>query len=352
MRIAMLTSLYESVPPLTKNGLEMMVSYLTEELVERGHQVSLFATADSKTKARLISVYPYAVSRDPKALWPAWVYELWNTAKCLEMSQEFDLIHSHNGNVIAQFLDLIKKPIVRTVHSPVRKNLGTHYKKPYYPYMKSGLKKITKIYRVCISYYQKKQSKMPRTFVVHNGLPLAQFEFNNHPKDYFAYLGYLTYEKGAHLAIEVAKKTKSNLKIAGNFDPDSPYFKTAVKPYLGKKIQYLGPLRFKEKIQLLKNAQALLFPIQWNEPFGLVMIEALACGTPVIAFKRGAVPEIVKHGRTGFVVQNLKQMTSTLKKIKTIDRKRCRKYVEKYFSVERMTDQYERIYQYALSHFK
>lgn len=350
MRIAQLVSMHESVPPKgNHSGLEIIVSDLTEELVRRGHQVTLFAPADSKTKAKLVSIYPHSSTKYNYGerqinVQMACIEE--NLRKCLSEAENFDLIHSHIGNIAAKFSCFIKKPILHTIHSPIDPLMFPN--KKYFKYKKIFLKSFEhrNNFFVCISKFQKKGCLYPRekTFVIYNGIKIQDFEFNEKSENYLAFLGAITFNKGSHLAIEVAKKLKIKLKLAGNLDEE--YYKKYIKPELKKElIEYVGPVDKKQRSDFLKNAKALLVPIQWDEPFGLVMPEAMACGTPVIGFRRGSIPEIIKNGKTGFVVDNVDQMIEAVKKINQINRLDCRKHVEKNFTVEKMVDEYERVYQ-------
>lgn len=346
MRIAQLVSLQESVPPKGKNGLEYMVHYLTEELVRRGHEVTLFATGDSETRARLVEVLPYSMSHGNLFGLSSTHYSLSCMAKAAEMSEEFDIIHSHLGSAAYYFANLIKTPIIETVHSTHHDFSCQEKEKPVQKYLRDRNQRLRGVHRVFVSRSQKKDfAPRGNSSVVHNGIGFENFTFEPEGGDYFVYLGYVTREKGAHLAAEAALRSGAKLKIAGNYYGCEEYFKKEIKPRLRKgRIEYVGVLGPEARNHFLGHARGLLFPIDWEEPFGMVMIEAMACGTPVIGFDRAAVSEVVKDGKTGFVVDGVEGMCEAIKKVDVIKRADCRHLVEKNFSVEKMAGEYEKIY--------
>lgn len=353
MKIAQLVSLQTSVPPINSSGLEFIVYYLTEELVKRGHEVVLFAPGNSKTSAKLEPLILKGVATDPNTTSSPHTYSLWNSFYCFSREKEFDIIHSHLGTTGMFFSHFSKTPLVSTFHHCDR-NSKKFYKEneEYYKYTKPIFDYLEQQNCIFVSNSQKKEFSycFKNSHVVLNGIPIQDFSFSNNPKDYFAYLGFLNYDKGADIAVRVAKKSGIKLTLAGNSTPD--FLEKEIKPYLDKKIKYVGPVSKEERNDFLKNAKALLVPIQWNEPFGLVMPEAMACGTPVIGFNKAAVPEIVKHGKTGFIVNNEEEMIEAIGKIDTIDRRKCRKHVEENFTVEKMVDGYEKIYQEVINKHK
>ena len=355
MKIAQVVSLQESVPPKGKNGLEFMVHYLTEELVKRGHQVTLFATKDSKTSARLIAVLPFPAARKGLFGWGGMDYSLTAMAKAAEMADEFDVIHTHIGSAAFYFADLIKTPIVETIHSPIHKVFAKHLlkKELLNKYYKDTIRRYRKARHIFVSKNQLDSSALKiNSKVIHNGIALEDFSFRKKSGDYFVYLGYITQNKGAHIAAQAAKWANENLKLAGSCKGCEKYFKEKVKPYLRKnKIEYVGVASPAKRNKLLGGAKAILVPVQWEEPFGLIMIEAMACGTPVIGFNKAAVPEIVVDGKTGFVVEDMRRMVSAMKKINQIKRADCRRHIERNFSVEKMADEYEKAYRKAIDLF-
>ncbi len=324
------------------------ISYLlSEELVRRGYDVTVFAPTNSKTSAKIASGWIPSTDKrlninNKKG------YELFKKycENVVKQSHKFDLIHVHDPAIdrfwgLFEFSKNIKTPIIATFHNP--------------KFYDENKKRLSEIMFVGIS--QKQIENNPGfNFIgkVYNGTPLQFYPFNKKPQDYLFWLGRISPEKGTIEAIKVAKKTKKNLFIAGYFHPDHKDYMEKIKKEIkeNKNIKFLGFLSTKEKIKYLKNAYCFLAPIKWEEPFGLVMIEAMACGTPVIAFNRGSVPEIVKDGKTGFVVKNTKEMVGAIKKIETIDRKKCRERVEKNFTVEKMADGYEKIYREVIKKYK
>lgn len=356
LRIAQVVSLQESVPPKGKNGLEFMVYYLTEELVGRGHDVTLFATSDSKTSARLVSVVRYPAMKKWIFGWNSIDYSMASMIKAVETADQFDVIHTHIGHTAYYFANLIKTPVIETIHSPVHKAPKINMRGRIVDdvYFKDRMRRYQKIHHVFVSKNQKSNSLSTKSSsVIHNGIDLKNFIFRDNPKDYFAYLGYITPNKGAHLAVRSARKAGAKLKLAGSFKGCEEYFKEKIRPYLKKgHIEYVGVVNPRERNRLLGGAKALLVPVEWEEPFGLVMIEAMACGTPVIGFNRAAVPEIVKDGKIGFVVEDTEDMARAIKKIDDIKRADCRKHVEKHFTVQRMADEYEKVYEKAIGSYK
>ncbi len=356
LRIAQVVSLQESVPPKGKNGLEYVVHYLTEELVKRGHNVTLFATENSKTSARLIDVLPYPAAKKRLFGWGSTDYSMTALTKAIGMENEFDIIHTHIGRVSYYFTNLIKTPIVETIHSPIHK-----IPKKYLPkkniqdkYLKESRARYKKMHHVFVSKNQKKNAFMQNSgSVIHNGIDLGEFKFKKDPEDYYLYLGYITPDKGAHLAVRSARRARVKLKLAGSYRYCEKYFKEEIKPYFKKgKIEYVGVVNPIQRNKLLGGARAILVPVEWEEPFGLIMTEAMACGTPVIGFNRAAVSEIVKNEITGFIVENYMGMARAIKKIDKINRNECRKHVENHFSVEKMVDGYEKVYEKAIRNFK
>lgn len=355
MRIAQVTSLIESVPPLHNNGLEFIVHFLTEGLVRRGHQVTLFATADSRTEAALISLWPMAISRDPRASGIAReTFSKWSHESAYCMSNQFDIIHTHDFS--GMFWGLLPCPLAVTVHGARYIFTNKRLPKKYECYLKQQEAKFRDGYVIFVSKSQRREfPRGKRHFVVHNGVPTQDFTFNSKPGDYFAFLGYISQEKGPHLAVQAALKAGVTLKVAGPMfgEINERYFRQEIEPYVdGEQIEYLGSLGYAAKIKFLQKAKAVFIPIQWEEPFGLVMIEAMSCGTPVIALNRAAVPEIVVDGKTGFICKNVSEMAKAVRKIDQINRCDCRRHVEAKFSVEKMVEGYERVYEEIIEDFK
>lgn len=333
MKIAQIAPLWIPIPPITYGGTEFVVSLLTEELVRRGHEVTLFATGDSKTSARLVPIWPRSLWR-AKLKTPHSVYSLLAN-EVLKRQVEFDIIHDHCEFYTAAFSKFLKTPVVSTIHHPI------------YEEMTILFKKFPNINYVAISKNQRKSSPgLNFAETICNGIPLDSYPFEEKPKDYLLWLSKIMPEKGLKDAVEIAKKAGEKLLIAGVIPKEQQdYFDYRIKPMIdGKQIQFVGAADFKKKIELFRNAKAFLFPIRRPEPFGLVVIEAMACGTPVIAYKDGSLPEIVKNNETGFLVQNQEEMIEAVKKISQIKRIDCRRRVAKKFCLEKMVNKYEALY--------
>ncbi len=342
MRVALLAPFEESVPPSGYGGTELIVYYLAQNLTLRGHSVFLFATGDSKTKAKLVPIFPSSL-RKKKICQDLKVRETLKYFGVVKLVQELkkikvDIIHNHLGWRFLPFASFFSAPTLTTLHQPLNS-----------PYLKIAYQRFKNFPFVAISHSQRKNAKgLNFVGTVYNGVDTKELRFCPKPKsDYFAFLARMSPEKGPLEAILAAKKAKAKLKMAGKVDAvDKEYFEKKVKPLIdGKQIQFVGELKVKEKSNFLGNAKGLLAPLKWEEPFGLFMIEAMACGTPVIAFKRGSAPELTVHKKTGFLVKNVSEMAQAIKKIDSIDRRECRDWVEKNFTVERMVQEYEKIYE-------
>lgn len=340
MRIAQVAPLWERVPPPAYGGIELVVGLLTDELVRRGHEVTLFASGDSITLAKLESVHPQAMRLDPK-IKEYGVYEMLQLSKVYERAQEFDVIHSHMGCAALPYANFVKTPTVHTLHgifTPDNEKLFAYARRQ--PFVSiSNSQREDRLELNCLA-------------TVYNGIDPAIYDFKPQPQDppYLAFLGRLSPEKGPHLAIEIAKRAGWQLKLAGKVDVvDRDYYAEKIEPLIdGEQIQYLGEANHEQKCKLMSNAVATLFPITWREPFGLVMIESMATGTPVIAMRMGSTPEIVADGRTGFLCDSVEECVAALDRIGEIDRQACRDHVMANFSVQRMVDGYEAVYHQLL----
>ncbi|KKT63269.1 MAG: Glycosyltransferase [Parcubacteria group bacterium GW2011_GWC1_45_13] len=339
LRIAQLAPLWIPIPPRTYGGIELMLSELTEELIKRGYDITLFASGDSKTSAKFVPVTEKAIWLDRELKNPhAPVMRM--LKEIFDRFYEFDILHNHfNFFMFPLSLRLDCPRFLTTVHRPVDK----HYAE--------AMKSYHKIKYVAISEDHKRSMEafgVPVCDVIYNGIDPARYEFNDSPGDYLLYLSRLNREKGVLTAIEVAKAAEQKLIIAGNSagNAEWSFFLHEIQPHLhDDNISFRGQVNFQEKVELLKNAKALLFPIDRQEPFGLVMIEAMACGTPVIGFRKGSVPEVIEHGKTGFVVGTPEEMIKAIGQLSGINRKICRKAVEEKFSLKQMVDKYEKIYE-------
>lgn len=343
LRIALIAPLWVRIPPKKYGGIELIIYYLANELTERGHKVTLFASGDSISRAKLVSLRKRPLL-DDNIKWTNQAFTLLNISQVYERANEFDLIHAHNDIYDLFFANLVKTPTVLTMHNPLLAKQPDEPRKKVMEYYK-------KLNYVNISESQKKLSAVKLNFLktVYNGIDVSQFEFNDTPDDHFVWIARVDKYKGIGNAVTAAEKAKAKLIMAGRLDyTQEAYFASEIKPHLNKKIQFIGEIGGKQKSNFYKSATALLYPIEWNEPFGLVMIEAMACGTPVIAFDHGSVREVVKDGKTGFVVKTIPQMVRAMKKVHTIDRRACRKWVEKKFSIQAMVDGYEEVYEKIL----
>jgi glycosyltransferase involved in cell wall biosynthesis len=336
MRIAQVAPLYESVPPRGYGGTERVVSYLTEELVRQGHEVTLFASGDSVTAARLVAPRRAALRLDPQCRDPLAPHVLLVEQVCQQRGR-FDLIHWH--------LDHLHFPLARRQPTP---HLTTLHGRLDLPDLGPLYQEFADVPVVSISAAQRQP--LPGVNwqgTVYHGLPEDLYTFRPEPGTYLAFLGRLSPEKRVDRAIGIAQRLGMDLKVAAKVDPvDRAYFEAVVAPLLREPlVEYVGEIGEGEKDDFLGHAAALLFPIDWPEPFGLVMIEAMACGTPVIAYRRGSVPEILEEGVTGFMVDDLEAAVRAVERLSTVSRWRGRQRFEARFSAARMARDYLAIYQ-------
>jgi len=344
MKIAQIAPFEESIPPKKYGGTERIVYHLTEELTKKGHDVTLFATGDSKTSAKLLPTFPRAlrsikIGQNFKA---REAYKLIGLAKIIEilLKENFDIIHNHIGWRFLPFIKILKTKVVTTLHGPL--DIG---------YQRFVYQEFPNSYYISISKNQREPlSKLNFVGNVYNGIDIKLFPFKEKAGNYLAFLGRMSPEKGPFEAIKIAKKTKMQLVMAAKIDlVDKEYFSKTIEPLIDNRmIKFIGEVGHKKKVQLLQNAKALLAPINWREPFGLFLTESMACGTPVIAFKHGSVPEVIKDKKTGFIVKNVDEAVESLKKIDQINRRDCRKWVEKKFTSEKMASGYAKIYDKVL----
>jgi glycosyltransferase involved in cell wall biosynthesis len=329
--------LAESVPPAYYGGTERVVHWLVEELVRRGHDVTLFASGDSRTSARLIAPMPRALRLDPDGADQIGAHLL-QIGMVADHAEDFDVIHSHIDYFAFPFARHLPTPIVHTMHG----RLDLARLVPIYRYFDDlELVSVSNAQRRGLSHLG-----LPWAATVPHGLPIAQYPFDRRGGRYLAFLGRIAPEKRPDLAIAAAKRAGVPLKIAAKVDPaDRAYFETEIRGLLDHPlIDFVGEIGDAHKPAFLGGALALLFPIDWPEPFGLVMIEAMACGTPVIARPCGSVPEVVVPGRTGLVADTLGGLVAAIKRVERIDRLACRRHVEARFTAWRMADDYEALY--------
>jgi len=339
MKIAQVAPLYETVPPEQYGGTERVVSYLTEELVEWGHEVTLFASGDSITNAELVACCPRSLRTDPGCLDPL-VHHYLMLEEVFNLASRFDLIHFH--------VDYLHFPLSR--RSDVSQ-LTTLHGRLDLPDLAPLYRQFHDMPLVSISDSQRRPISSARWLgTVYHGLPEDLFKFHEAPGDYLAFLGRISPEKRVDRAIEIARRVGAPLKIAAKVDRvDQDYFEAVIKPMLDPSVvEFVGEIGGKAKEEFLGNAFALLFPIDWPEPFGLVMIEAMACGTPVIAWSHGSVPEIMEDGVAGFVVGELEEAARAVERLADFDRRRCREVFERRFTATRMAEDYINIYEQLL----
>ncbi|HLH78511.1 MAG TPA: glycosyltransferase family 4 protein [Candidatus Binataceae bacterium] len=335
LRIAQIVHLYESVPPKLYGGTERVVAYLTEELIRRGHRVHLFASGDSTVDAPLTAGWPESLRLAGLSKYGD-SYTLLNLGAAYERAHEFDIIHAHVDYWSFPFARLVSTPTVSTMHG----RLDLPHLHPIY-----------RAYRdlPLVSISNDQRSYLPFANwlgTVYHGLPDGVLKYQSEPGKYLAFLGRIAPEKRPDWAIEVARRAGLPLKIAAKVDPaDREYFETKIKPMLaGPGVEFIGEVNEEEKSLFLGNALGLLFPIDWPEPFGLVMIEALACGTPVIARPCGSVREIIHDGITGYLADSVEEMVAAAHKIDRISRQNCRREFETRFTVTAMAAGYEELY--------
>lgn len=344
MRIAQVAPLWELVPPQTYGGTELVVHLLTEELVRRGHEVTLFAAAGSETSAELISCAPMPLRKMEEAMeqdkthCTAMAYELGMLGEVLRRAGDFDIIHNHVNFHLLPFTCLTQTPVVTTLHNALNP-----------PVVRELYERHANLAYISISHYQ--QILWPRLnyeATIYHGINLRRFtpSFTHDDKDYLVFLGRLSPEKGPQHAVRIAKTLGMKLIMAGKIDRVDKIFydRELAHQVDGEQIQYIGELDHERKAELLRNATATLCPIEWTEPFGLVMIESMACGTPVFALRDGSVPEVIDHGRSGYIAESVDEMIEAVREYRRFDRRQVRAIAEQRFSMERMTDEHLALY--------
>ncbi len=335
MRIAMVSPLYESVPPKLYGGTERVVSYLTEELVRLGHDVTLFASGDSQTTARLISPCPTSLRlwKDSK---DHIVHHVLMVEKVYQMAKGFDVIHFNIDYLHYPLFRRCSTPHVTTLHG----RLDHQDQFPlYWEFKEMPVVSISNAQRKPVPW-------LNWAGTVYHGLPEGLYAFHETSGKYLAFIGRISPEKRPDRAIQIAERASMPLLIAAKVDKaDKAYYEEVIRPMLKNPyVEFLGEIGEKEKDDFLGNAYALLFPIDWPEPFGLVMIEAMACGTPVIAWRHGSVPEVIDHGVTGLIVDDMDQAVKAVEEVGKLSRLTCRRTFEERFNVTRMAQDYLEIY--------
>jgi glycosyltransferase involved in cell wall biosynthesis len=335
VRIAQVAPLFESVPPKLYGGTERVVSFLTEELVRQGHDVTLFASGDSVTSAHLVPICPEALRLSPTAI-DHLAHHIVMLEEVFSQKDNFDIVHFH--------IDYLHFPLSRRENVP---NVTTLHGRLDIPDLQPLYRRFAGMPVVSISDSQREP--LPNVnwqATVYHGLPQDRYKFHNEQGKYLAFLGRISPEKGVDRAIEIASQAGVPLKIAAKVDrADQEYYEKTVEPLLSNPlVEFIGEIGYSEKSEFLGNALALLFPINWPEPFGLVMIEAMACGTPVIAYPSGSVPEVLEEGRTGFLVNDVQEAASAVKNVSQLSREECRRTFEERFSATRMAKDYLTVY--------
>ena len=335
MRIAVLSPISWRTPPLHYGPWESVVSLLTEELVQMGLDVTLFATGDSRTSGKLVAVCPHPYSEDdsvdPK------VAECLHISEIFERADEFDIIHNHFDFLPLTYSGLVETPVVTTIHGFSSPSIVPVYKK----YNDRG-------HYVAISDADK-SPELDYIATIHHGIDVAQFPFSGAKGEYLLFFGRIHPHKGVYEAIQVAQRIGKKLVIAGIIQ-DQDYFAARVEPYVdGTTVEYIGSVGPDQRAEVLGGALALLHLISFDEPFGLSLVESMACGTPVIAFDRGSMPEIIRHGETGYIVDDIEGAINAVASVSSINRSTCRADVEKRFSNSRMARDYVRVYETILN---
>jgi glycosyltransferase involved in cell wall biosynthesis len=340
LKIAVLAPVWFAVPPTGYGGIELVVSLLADGLADAGHDVTLFASGDSLTKGKLSAVFPTAPSELIGRSQP----DLRHCLACYQRADEFDVINDHTGMLGAALGGLVDKPVLHTVHGPLD-----------IPEAQEAYGRIAEVAPqvglISISENQRKpMPDLPWAATIPNAIDLSIYPCKPHRGEYLLFLGRMSPDKGAHRAIAVAMGLGIPLKIAGKRREvkERQYFAEYVEPHVGHGVEYLGEVTHGQKVELLQDARATLFPIEWEEPFGLVMIESMACGTPVIGTRHGAVPEVIEHGRSGIIVDTYRKMGDALDEADALDPIECRRYVEERFAPERMVEDYVAAYRAAI----
>ena len=337
VKVALISPPFIAVPPGDYGGTELFVAQLAEGLRNANVEVAVYATGDSTVNAERYSLYP-------KSQWPikvpehAWIREINHAAWAIEhAARTSDIIHVQSAQCLA-FSRFTRRPFVLTLHGPHQAHLSEFYSR------------YQQVQYVAISHAQAATESMPKITTIHHGIDLGAYRFVEKKQRYLSFIGRIAPIKGTHIAIDVARRTGIPLKIAGEVQPIyREYFEKKIKPEIdGEFVQYVGCADLNAKNELLGNSMAMLFPIQWSEPFGLVMVEAMACGTPVIATPGGSVPEVVQDGVSGHICRSVTQMVKRLQNL-ALDPANIRQYVAANFSVEKMVEEYVKVYEKLLA---
>jgi glycosyltransferase involved in cell wall biosynthesis len=334
LRVGLIGPVATRIPARKQGSVELVTSLLCDGLVDRGHDVTLFSVAKTQTRAKLHAIFDEGYWDDPHGMWPWEMCELYNVAAAFERHTEFDVIHYQGAYfpMSAAFSRLCPVPVVQTIHHqpvPGERMLFQKYPETHY---------------VTLSrFHERAMSGLPHVHTVMHGLDTHNFALGEAPEDILVFLGRFTAGKGALAAIDIARRTHTRLLMAA---PDTEYYRSHVAPHVdGDLVQYLGELDFAAKTALLRRARALLYPVQEGEPFGLVLVEAMASGTPVAALRCGAVPEIVEDGVSGYAFESTEELIAGLPRVYALDRINVRAHAVARFDARRMVDDYERLYE-------
>ncbi len=336
MKVGLISPPFIAVPPADYGGTELFVAHLAEGLPQFGVEVVVYTNQESTVNVQRRWLYgrsDWPIKNAEHALLKDLNHEAWAVH---DAAADCDIIHVQSAPALA-ISRFIKRPMVLTLHGPHESKLSEFYS--FYP----------DVHYVCISDAQCKQESMPQMRTVHHGIDLAQYKLVEQKQQYLSFIGRIAPLKGTHIAIDVAQRTGIPLKIAGDVQPMyREYFERKIKPQLdGKLVEYIGLADLQAKNELLGNSLAMLFPIQWNEPFGLVMVEAMACGTPVLAMPGGSVPEVVREGLSGHICRTVVQMSKRARDL-NFNPRAVRQYVEENFSIQRMAKEYAGVYEHIL----
>lgn len=344
LKIAIGATLHKKVNQLSTGGTEVFAYLLAKELTKRGHIVTVFASGDSQIEGQLQGIAnEEEINKIEQNQRLFYGYTLLESQLIALKQKEFDIIHINyfESFLFTPFSKLIEKPVIYTVHSDL-------FTSPSWQKLTNETVKNSDKFIFVSKNAHDKASLLTNKAYIYNGIDTTNFPFSKNQGDYLFWLGRVRKKKGIKEAVEAAIKSGENLIVSGVIDnpEEKIFFEKEVEPLIkkNKNIKFIGPVNFSEKVKLYQEAKAFLFPVSWEEPFGLTMVEAMATGTPVIGFNRGAVPEVIKDKETGFVVENVDQMVGRIKDIDQIDRLHCRQRVEKNFSLEKMVDQYESLY--------
>jgi glycosyltransferase involved in cell wall biosynthesis len=334
LRIGLVAPVATTIPAEKNGSVELVTALLCDGLIERGHAVSLFGVGKTQTRAALHATFEQGYLEDPHGMWPFEMCELLNVAAACERAREFDVIHYQGAYfpMTIAFSRLVQTPLVQTIHhQPIASQLALFCKYPDTHY-------------VAISDYQAAvMTGLRSVTTIRHGIDTGNFRLGTAPEAYLVFIGRFTPGKGALAAIEVARRTSTCLLMAA---PESDYYRTSIAPHVdGDLVRYVGELDFAAKMELMSQARALLYPVQEGEPFGLVLAESMACGTPVAALRRGAVPELVKDGVSGYAFASLDELIEGLPRVYALDRCAVRAYAVQNFDQQRMVDEHERLYE-------